>query len=118
MKLKSILLTLITLLIINSTAFSQQEDSEKKFGISFSGFVKTDAFYDSRQTVAIREGHFLLYPAAVKEDPDGKDINAQPSFNILSIQSRLTGKITGPDAFGAKTSGMLEGAFFGHTEGI
>ena len=41
------------------------------------------------------------------------DINAKSGFNILSIQSRLTGKITGPDAFGAKTSGQLEGEFFG-----
>jgi hypothetical protein len=95
---------------------AQTEAKEPKFGISFSGFVKTDAFYDTRQTVSIREGHFLLYPANIKEDPDGKDLSDHPSFNILSIQSRLTGKITGPDAFGAKTSGMIEGAFFGHTE--
>lgn len=31
---------------------------------------------------------------------------------MLSIQSRLSGKITGPDAFGAKTSGLIEGDFF------
>jgi len=33
---------------------------QPKFGIDFSGFVKTDLIWDSRQTVAIREGHFLL----------------------------------------------------------
>lgn len=36
---------------------------------------------------------------------------------MLAVQSRLTGKITGPDFLGAKTSGMMEGEFFGTTDG-
>jgi hypothetical protein len=35
---------------------------------------------------------------------------------MLSIQSRLRGDIQGPDAFGAKTSGVLEAEFFGTSE--
>jgi hypothetical protein len=91
--------------------------TEKKppmFGISFSGFVKTDLFFDSRQTVNAREGHFLLFPENEKLDKDGADINAKASFNILSIQTRLAGSITGPDALGAKTSAYIEGEFFGN----
>jgi hypothetical protein len=91
---------------------SAQESGSR---ISFTGFVKTDAFYDSRNTVNAREGHFALYPAPVVRDEFDNDINKNQQFNMLSIQSRLTGRITGPDAFGAKTSGMLEGAFFGAT---
>ncbi len=116
MKLKITLVCSIMLILSSSVILAQKPEEEKKFGISFSGFVKTDAFFDTRQTVSIREGHFMLYPADVKEDSNGDDINASPQFNILSIQSRLTGKITGPDAFGAKTSGVIEGAFFGHSE--
>ncbi len=86
---------------------------ENKFGIRFSGFVKSDIFYDSREVETIREGHFLLYPLNVKYDKDSADVNAHPSFNMLSIQSRLTGNITAPDVLGAKTSGMLEAEFFG-----
>lgn len=85
------------------------------FGINFSGFVKTDVFYDTRQVENAREGHFLLYPKNEALDANGDDINGNPEFNILSIQSRLTGKITAPDALGAKVSGLLEGAFFGST---
>lgn len=91
-------------------AASGQEES--KFGIKFSGFVKNDFFIDSRQTICAREGHFLLWPAPEKLDVNGNDINSKSTFNILAIQSRLSGKITGPDAFGAKTSGLLEGDFF------
>ncbi|MDO9153800.1 MAG: hypothetical protein Q7U47_08870 [Paludibacter sp.] len=93
---------------------AQNQKEAPKFGISFSGFVKTDVFFDTRQTVNIREGHFLLYPDNVALDANNVDINGTSSFNILSIQSRLRGAITGPDAFNAKTSGILEADFFGN----
>ncbi|MFA4852508.1 MAG: hypothetical protein WC599_08320, partial [Bacteroidales bacterium] len=93
---------------------AQNKTGEPKFGIDFSGFVKNDFFWDSRQNVSIREGHFLLYPSPVSNDAEGNDINAKANFNFLSIQTRLTGKITGPDAFKAKTSGVIEADFFGN----
>jgi hypothetical protein len=64
----------------------------------------------------LREGHFYLFPDNVLPGADSLDQNASPSFHILSIQSRLRGDITGPDAFGAKTSGVLEAEFFGTSE--
>ena len=97
-------------------AAGQSEKSPAAFGITFSGYVKTDIFYDSRQTVNIREGHFLLYPKDPSLDPSGQDLNAKSSFNILSIQTRLAGRITGPDALGAKTSAYIEGEFFGTSD--
>jgi hypothetical protein len=106
-------LVILMLLLIPFLSFAQEEN---KFGIKFSGFVKSDVFFDSRQTIDAREGHFLLYPAGENLDMNGEDINAKSKFNILSIQTRLTGKITGPDAFGAKTSGLIEGAFFGNIQ--
>ncbi len=95
--------------------FLKAQEDDKKFGIKFHGFVKTDIFYDSRQSVAVREGHFYLYPKPEVIDKDGNDVNASPNFNILSIQTRLKGIITGPDVLGAKTSALIEAAFFGHT---
>jgi hypothetical protein len=87
------------------------------FGITFSGFIKTDLIYDSRQTVSVREGHFFLYPKPEAMDSDGKDKNAASSYQMFSLQTRLVGRITGPDAFGAKTSGLIEGEFFGTADG-
>ena len=85
------------------------------FKVTFSGFVKTDFIYDSRQTVNAREGHFLLYPSPEKLDLNGEDINAGSNFNILSIQSRLKVSVEGPEVLGAKTSSVVEGAFFGNS---
>ncbi|KAA3610294.1 MAG: hypothetical protein D8M58_06260 [Calditrichaeota bacterium] len=108
------LLLLLLLFSISLYAQSAQE-VENTFGVKFSGFIKTDVMFDSRQTVSAREGHFLLYPAGEMPDANGDDINAKPNLNMLSIQTRLKAGITGPNAFGAKTSGVIEGAFFGHS---
>ena len=103
---------IIALALLSAIAVTAQEEDESRFGIKFSGFVKNDFFWDSRQTVSAREGHFLLWPSPVSLDELGNDINDKASFNFLAIQSRLIGNITGPDAFGAKTSGLIEGDFF------
>lgn len=113
--MKIIIFTIVMLTALSFFVNAQEKKEEPKFGISFSGFVKTDVFYDTRQTVNIREGHFLLYPDSTYRDANKKDMNAVPNFNILSIQSRLKGAITGPDAFGAKTSGVIEADFFGNS---
>ena len=101
---------LFFILILPLLTLSQEE---KKFGIQFSGFVKTDIFYDTRQTDDLREGHFLILPKNISKDELGNDINDQSSFNFLSIQTRLAGNITGPDVLKAKTSAYIEAEFFG-----
>ncbi len=119
---KSFIFLLVFILVFVSFNYGQTKDSENQFGIKFSGFVKTDMMYDTRQTVAAREGHFMILPAAEDYDKDddgiddvSDDLNAQANFNILSIQSRLKASITGPDFFGMKTSGVIEAAFFGNS---
>lgn len=110
-------LSVLLILFLGLTYYShgQSTDGDQKFGITWGGFVKVDYMFDSRQTVTAREGHFLLFPAA-ENNVNGEDLNAQANFNILAVQTRLTGKITGPDFFGMKTSGVIEGAFFGHSD--
>ncbi len=104
----------IVLTLFFIPAILNGQDEAKDFGIKFNGFIKNDFFYDSRQNVTIREGHFLLYPASESFDANNKDLNAVGNFNFLSIQTRLTGSITAPDAFGAKVSGIVEADFFGN----
>ena len=105
-KMITFLITLIVVLTIWSPV------KAKDFDVDVSGFVKNDLFYDTRQTVSAREGHFLLWPAPESNDINGEDINAKTNFNILAVQSRLSFGLKGPDAFGAKTSGRIEGDFF------
>ena len=110
---KFLILCFFMSFLLAGLALGQAADQD--FGIKFSGYVKTDFMFDSRQTVSAREGHFLLYPAPESKDQNGDDKNAVPNLNILAVQTRLKGTITGPDAFGAKTGGVIEAAFFGHS---
>lgn len=113
---RPIVLQVLSVLVF-ATGFSQESDPS--WGIKFTGFIKNDIFYDTRQSSAsngLREGHFYLYPDNMLNDTNGNDINANPSFHMLSIQTRIKGDITGPDAFRAKTSGLIEAEFFGTSE--
>jgi hypothetical protein len=110
--MKKILILIVFILPL----FTLAQQQERKFGVKLSGYVKSDIFYDSRQVESMREGHFLLYPSPVLYDKDSNDINAKSSFNMLSIQTRLSCNITGPDILGAETSGLVEGEFFGSTD--
>ncbi len=107
----------LLLLILSATSFlaAAQEKENDDFSVKLGGFIKNDFFYDTRQTVAAREGHFLLWPAKPSLDRDNEDINDASSFNFLSIQTRLNLTIAAPVAFGVKTTGHVEGAFFGHS---
>ncbi len=92
------------------------EDADgKAFSFRWTGFVKTDYWIDSRSVVAAREDLFLLFPANVKPDANGKDIHGDPVFNFSAITSRLATYIEGPDAFGAKVTGLIEADFSGVT---
>ena len=107
----------ITIVLIMAFPFfvnAQEKKEEPKFGSTLSGYVKTDLYYDTRQITNLREDFFLLYPENHKLDINGKDINAKDHSGILSIQSRLTWKITGPDVLKAKISAMIEADFFGN----
>ncbi|MBI9041670.1 hypothetical protein [Lutibacter sp.] len=112
---KQLSVLLIALLIATCFSYGQSDTADKKFGINWSGFVKTDFMYDTRQVVNAREGHFNILPAA-ENLVGGKDLNDQSNFNILSIQTRLKAAISGPDFFGMKTSGAIEAAFFGNSD--
>jgi hypothetical protein len=105
----------IIFLLTTMASPSLKAQGNDDFSIKIGGFIKNDFFFDSRQTIAAREGHFLLWPAKPDLDAEDKDINATPSFNFLSIQTRLNTSISAPIAFGVKTTGFIEGAFFGHT---
>jgi len=109
----------IALLFTLGLSRISSQETNPAWGFKLSGFIKNDIFYDTRQTSILncsREGHFYLYPDNVLYDINMNDVNANPGFHILNIQTRIRGDFTGPDAFGAKTSGAIEAEFFGTSE--
>ncbi len=113
--MKKIIFLLLALMTIPCFLMADEEEGNG-FKITYGGFIKSDFFYDTRQTESIREGHFMLWPKKPQYDEDDKDIHDASSFNFLSIQTRLNFTVTAPDFFGFKTTGHVEGAFFGNIE--
>jgi len=107
----------LLLLILSAISFGVGAQNKENNDVTFKlgGFIKNDFFYDTRQTVSAREGHFLLWPEKPLLDIENNDINDASSFNFLSIQTRLNLTIAAPVTNGVKTTGHVEGAFFGHS---
>lgn len=89
--------------------------AEKEWDVTMYGFIRTDYIYDSRKSASVRESQLNLYP--LDAPATGDDLNAVGSSNFLSVVSRLGTKVKGPNVWGAKMNGTLEGDFFGNTEG-
>ena len=112
--LKCLLLGMVMCVTTNGILHAQSSsDTTAKWGAKIYGFLRNDVIYDTRQMAAVREGELSLFPLDISPDSKGKDINAAPTLNMAAILSRAGFTITGPDAFGAKTSGVLEGEFWG-----
>jgi len=119
---KSILILTLGMFLAVFTAKAQEEpeedtpvktDEQPPVTFRISGFVKSDYWFDSRSVVSAREDLFLLYPEREILDTNFDDIFGSPSFNFSAITSRIRGTITGPDAFKARTSGIIEADFSG-----
>jgi len=110
---RNLLIVICLLFAIVSQAQVAEKQVKNKLKLKFYGFVKSDYFWDTRQTVSAREGHFLLFPSPVDKDPDGVDINSSSNFNFLSIQTRVGASASGLRALNADISAKVEGDFFG-----
>ena len=90
------------------------KDSKLKF--KYYGFIRNDVMFDTRQTVDVREGSVVMWPADVNFDKNHKDINAASQFQMLAVLSRLGLTVSLDNVLNAKLTGLVEGDFFGNAE--
>lgn len=114
MKKTQLIFAGIASLLFSNALFSQEKP--KEWDVNLYGFARADYIFDSRQSAQVREYHLNLYPLDKKLDANGDDINATGASNFLSVVSRLGVNFKGPNVWGAKASGKLEGDFFGNTQ--
>ena len=96
---------LVLVLALNVIA---QEPAKPKFELKPYGFIAYDIYLDTYKSVDSRDGESYSYPAYPKFDKNGKDANKRTMLEMASFTSRLGLKISGPDFFGAKSSGLFE----------
>ncbi len=83
--------------------------------IQMSGYVKTDAFWQTRQIVSLQEGNILLLPAEPIYDIYGIDEEAKGAYNIMPIETMMRFDFFGPEMNCMKISGAIEASFWGQT---
>lgn len=83
------------------------------YTFTFSGYIKTDIWWDSWQVRGSGQDHVLLFPEEPVYDRCGKDINHHGRFNMVSVETRLRTEIEGPKVFGARPYGVIEVDFRG-----
>lgn len=104
-----LLLLLAIIMCANLTVVAQQ----KNFSYKFYGQVRGDLFYNSRANSEIVDGLFHLYPADIKPDADGNDLNARPNGSFYLLYSRLGFDVNGPKIGSAASSAKIEIDFRG-----
>jgi len=104
-------LLVLFLTICSLTGFAQ----ESKNTFKLYGFVRNDAYSDTRKMNAAVLDFFSFYPMYQNPNALGEDLNAVSSSNLVSINSRLGLDISGPAGiFGAtKMFAKLETDFGG-----
>lgn len=102
------LLVLIFIFLQLSVRAQNRDFSAEPFG-----FVSYGIIYDSYKSLASRDGETLYYPLRRELDKNGNDINSRNYLQMLSLQSRVGLKITGPEIGLAKTSAVFETDFDG-----
>jgi hypothetical protein len=121
-KLLSYILVFTIFQTVNLSAFSREDTIRlgRSYGLQMSGFARIDYIFDTRQTSEAVEGLFTFFPLAPQLDANGKDINASPKANFVSIASRLSSRFYAPDIFRAKSMAYIEFDFTGtsNTNGV
>lgn len=108
-----LLLFVITFMQSFENGATAQEKNTEKPGLKISGFVKSDFWIDSRLIDGAREDLLLYYPQKIVRDKNGNDINDKMTTNFSAIKTRINLTAKGPDAFGAKTTAVIEADFTG-----
>ncbi len=89
-------------------SFSQGFITAKNVKVDLSGFVRNDFIFDSRRNLDACDHLLDMYPLKPVYDTNGKDINAQPSAQLLNTFSRIGTSFTGLEMGKSKISGFIE----------
>lgn len=96
---------IITLLIMHAGV---QAKSFKDKIIDLSGYIKYDAYVDSRQVVGSSDNYNLFYPAPKQYDSLGVDTNQHGQTNLVALASRTKFVFNVPPIHNCKGKACIE----------
>ncbi len=77
------------------------------------GYVKWEAYWNTRQIEGYRNGQEILFPLPQLLDPLGIDINAHGNWQMTAFETRLGAALYGPSWRGFRIDGLIETDFRG-----
>lgn len=83
------------------------------YGVHFSGYVRNDLYYDTRQVAGFREDIISLFPRPALLDECCNDINARGQYHLYPIQTHFKWAARGPEVLRAKSVALIEADFTG-----
>ena len=109
--MKKILLSLFAVLAAlgPGSVCSAQEETPSKVRVY--GFIRNYLVFDSREVNAGTQDLYFYMPKDVNM-VDGEDLNANPSFRMLALTTRLGLDISGHRIGDTQVSGTIEGDFY------
>lgn len=107
--MKKGIIIVLAALLTGSAAFAQEETPAK---FSLYGFIRNYAVFDSRVSKAGTQDLYFYMPENVSLADDGTDVNATPSFRMLSLTTRLGLKVAGYKIGSMKIGGAVEADFY------
>lgn len=97
-----------------SVAMWAGEEGKTNTQLKFYGFVRNEFYYNSRQNEQSIDGVFNVAPKPIDRDMEtGKDRNAIPEAELISVCTRLGVDAVGPQMLGAATTAKVEADFAG-----
>lgn len=87
--------------------------ADPSVGYQLYGFVRNDFYINSRQNFEVLDGLFSIFPKPVDINTNGKDKNAVPNAEMLSVATRLGIDFRGTPIMGAKSTAKIECDFAG-----
>ena len=116
---RTLLIALISAASLGQLALAEPKEEKKLYPlqayipIRISGYVKWEAYGDSRQVFGFRDDEVLYYPEKKNLDANCQDINGNGQFQMAALQSRIHLEADGPTISRAVTLGVIEADFFG-----
>jgi len=107
--MKKLILSFFALAAL-STALLAQNETPAKFKLY--GFIRNYAIFDSREVKAGTEDLYFYMPVDENKLANGTDLNATPSFRLLSLTTRLGLDVSGYQFGSMKLHGKVEADFY------
>lgn len=106
-------IVLMAAMLSASLPFVLAQDTNK-VSVKLYGFVRNYLTFDSRKTYTVVGGEYNMIPFDEQWNEDhSEDLNAVSSMQLQALTSRFGLDVCGPEIWGWKSSGKLEGDFGG-----